>query len=189
MAFTDTDMEEDDLEVEEEQSPNGRKNRNFWILIGVMGGILLLALICMGVYAVTALPAQRERRISANATIAAQATQISFAATQTAFVPSATPTDTRPTNTPPPPATSTPVMAMVPTRTATSIDEAIATRSALMTLAAQTPASTALPTSTLLPGTGFADDMGIPGLLALAAVFVVLSFLVRRLRLATPKTQ
>ena len=180
MAFTDMDNPENGQD--EEPTPPGSSNRNFWIIFGVLGGVLLLALICMGVYAVTRLPAEREQAQSAAATRAAQATEISFAATQTAEAPRISPTKP-PTNTPPPLPTNTPLMLMgEATATATSVDAAIATRSALMTLAAQTPVATALPTSTLLPGTGFADEVGMPGLLALAVVFVVVIFLVRRLR-------
>jgi len=36
--------------------------------------------------------------------------------------------------------------------------------------------------STALPNTGFADDVGIPGMFALALALVVVIFLVRRLR-------
>jgi hypothetical protein len=41
---------------------------------------------------------------------------------------------------------------------------------------------TVIVTSTALPNTGFADDIGAPGLLLLAIALVVVIFLVRRLR-------
>jgi hypothetical protein len=52
----------------------------------------------------------------------------------------------------------------------------------LLTLAAQT--QTVTPTTTALPDTGFADDFGVPGLLAMAFVLVAVIFLVRRMRTA-----
>jgi len=48
------------------------------------------------------------------------------------------------------------------------------------TLAAS--AGTLQPTSTALPTTGFADEIGLPGLLGLAALLVVVVFLARRAR-------
>jgi LPXTG-motif cell wall-anchored protein len=39
-------------------------------------------------------------------------------------------------------------------------------------------------TATGLPDTGFADDVGIPGLLGLALVLIVVVFLARRFRMA-----
>jgi hypothetical protein len=56
-----------------------------------------------------------------------------------------------------------------------------ATVAALLTQAAQQTA-TVLPTATALPGTGFADEVGAPSLLALAALLILVIFLVRRLR-------
>ena len=59
------------------------------------------------------------------------------------------------------------------------------TRVAMVTEAAQTAEAVAALTQaapTALPTTGFADEVGMPGLLALAVVFVVVIFLVRRLR-------
>ena len=44
---------------------------------------------------------------------------------------------------------------------------------------------TIIPTSTALPNTGFADDVGAPGLILLAIVLVVVIFLVRRLESLT----
>jgi len=42
----------------------------------------------------------------------------------------------------------------------------------------------ATPTPTALPDTGFIDDVGLPGLLGLAAALVLVVFIVRRLRLS-----
>ena len=191
MAFT--DMDEVEQEYEEEATPAKSSNRNFWIIFGILGGIIILALLCLAGIALI-LPG----RENVNATRAAQLTEISYATTQTASAPRVTPTNTAVpptrTRTPPPTPTNTPLVPLVtlvtlaPTNTATSVDSAIATRSALLTQAAEVTAVTALPSSTLLPSTGFADEVGMPGLLVLALVFVVVIFLVRRLRFAGPKS-
>jgi len=44
---------------------------------------------------------------------------------------------------------------------------------------------TATPTATGLPDTGFADDIGAPTLLGMAALLIVVIFVARRLRAAT----
>ncbi len=184
MAYTDTE----DLEEEQEEQAAGSSNRNFWIIFGVLGSILLLALICMAIYAVFILPERHDQARDQNATAIAQNTEIALSNTQTAVASRATPT-TRPTNTPLPSPTPTPLMGGVEAEpTATREEGVMETRVAMMTEAAATSEAAAAltqaaaPTSTELPATGFAEDVGIPGLLALAAVFVVVIFLVRRLR-------
>jgi hypothetical protein len=182
MAFTET---EDLEEEQEEQTASGSNNRNFWIIFGVLGGILLLALICMAVYAVFILPSQREDAKNQNATAIAQSTAIALSNTQTEVASRFTPT-THPTNTPTPSPTITPLMGGgEAVATATSVEEVMETRVAMVTEAAQTAEAVAALTQaapTALPTTGFADEVGMPGLLALAVVFVVVIFLVRRLR-------
>jgi len=60
-----------------------------------------------------------------------------------------------------------------------------ATVSALLTQAAKgTVVATPKATSTALPSTGFADEVGLPGLLGLAALLIVVVFAARRMRLA-----
>jgi len=182
MAFTET---EDLEEEQEEQTTPGSSNRNFWIIFGVLGGILLLALICMAVYAVFILPERHEDARNQNATAIAQSTAIALSNTQTEVASRFTPTS-RPTNTPLPSPTITPLISggeAAPT--ATSVEEVMETRVAMVTEAAMTAEAVAALTQaapTALPTTGFADEVGMPGLLALAVVFVVVIFLVRRLR-------
>jgi len=181
MAFTDM---EDLEEEQEEATPAGRSNRNFWLIFGILGGILVLSLACVLVYALVIRPQQIERANSVAATDVAMATEVAFAMTQTDVAKHIAPTRT-PTNTPlPVVATRTSVIQNAEiTSTATSVDEAIATRNALLTLAAELTTTPAIPTSTTtLPDSGFADEVGVPGLLGLALVFVVVIFLVRRMR-------
>ena len=185
MAFTGT---EDLEEEQEEQAPADSGNRNFWIIFGVLGGILLLALICMAVYAVFILPERHEDTRNKNATAAAQNTEMALSSLQTEASSRVTSTPI-PTDVPLPSPTITPLMGGKEiTATATSVEGVVETRVKMMTEAAQTDQAvqaalaTTQAASTELPGTGFADEVGIPGLLALAAIFVVVIFLVRRLR-------
>ena len=187
MAFTGT---EDLEEEQEEQAPADSSNRNFWIIFGVLGGILLLALICMAVYAVVILPARHEETRNQNATAAAENTEMALSSIQTEASSRATPTPI-PTEVPLPSPTITPLMGgKEATATATSVEGVAETRVPMLTNAAQTDQAvqaalaTTQAASTALPETGFVDEVGIPGLLALAAIFVVVIFLVRRLRTA-----
>jgi cytoskeletal protein RodZ len=177
-------FEDVDNEYESSPPPEEGDNRTFLIAAGVLGGITLLALICMAAYVLLIAPGQRNQRNVELTQSAAQNTEAALVAraqTQTASAPTATslPTSTStPTNSPTPviaQSTNTPVVG-----TAT-IGPRTATVAALLTQAAQ-QTLTVFPTSTGLPDTGFADDVGAPSLLALAVLFVVVIFLVRRLR-------
>jgi LPXTG-motif cell wall-anchored protein len=65
--------------------------------------------------------------------------------------------------------------------------EALLTQAALaQTQAAQQLLTqTATPTATGLPDTGFADDIGAPTLLGMAALLILVIFIARRMRAAT----
>ncbi|MBN2145737.1 MAG: hypothetical protein JW726_00055 [Anaerolineales bacterium] len=183
MAFT--DMNE---EVEEEvagQPPEESGNRTFVIAAVILGAVFILGLVCIAVYALLIYPSAKRSQLSAQQTVAAQATEVSFAATQTGIASQWTPTP-KPTKTPEPTIapTNTPVVQQgQPTATLVDSDEdaAEATRSALLTEVALAQL-TVIPTSTLLPEGGIADEIGAPALLALAVVLVVVIFLARRLR-------
>jgi hypothetical protein len=193
MAFS--DMNDVEQELGEEKPPESNGNRTFLIIAGVLGGIMVLALLSiLGVALLRNIPNQRATQ-SFNATKAAQDTAVVISANLTAAVPTSTatrqPTYT-PTNTRAP--TNTPVIVIVPTKSPT-LDIAVATRNALLTqtatqLVTQTvvirASSTPLiPTTTALPGTGIADELGTPGLLMAAFVLVAVIFIVRRLRTAS----
>jgi hypothetical protein len=201
MAFT--DMNDVEQELGEEKPPQREGNRTFLIIAGILGGIMVVALLCIaGLALFRYLPGQRAAQ-NANATNMAQASQIALSASQTASEPTATKTrqpTASPTNTQVP--TNTAVIVLAPTKSPT-LDIAIATRNALLTQAVQQasptpptqkPSATAptqkasstppKPSSTALPQTGIADELGTPGLIAAALVLVVIIFLVRRLRSA-----
>ena len=164
---------------------NGGGSRTFLVVAGILGAITLLALLCIALYAFVFLPTRRSQQAQQVAQLNAQNTQVAQAITSTAaaaaftYTPTATripPTATR---------TPTPVVA-IPTRTqVVVVDARTATVAALLTQAAglqKTP--TAQATSTALPKTGFAEDVGVPGMLGLAALLIAVIFLARRLRLA-----
>jgi hypothetical protein len=190
----------DDLDVEETggQRPGG--NRTFVVIIGIIFAFLLLIGGAIAAYVLLIAPRTQAKVAQQAALINAQNTATSVAATELAFVmqqaltPSATlePTATLvPTEEP----TSTPVMLVatdtpVPTATdefglevgAGDFEALTATVGALLTMAAQGQTTTATPSA--LPTSGFADDVGLPGMLGLAVLLVAIIFLARRLRSA-----
>lgn len=161
-------------------------NRNFLIALGVIGGIFILLTIALIVVAVVILPGQRAAREQQQAAVLAANTATAQAATleaEKALIPPtftpAPPTAVLPTNTPViVQATSTATVA--PTQVS---DAQKATLSAQQTqVAGGKLTTTVIPTSTALPTTGFADEVGLPGLIALGGGLILLILLVRRLR-------
>jgi hypothetical protein len=167
--------------------PEEKSNRTFVVAAGAVGGLLVLSMICLAVYALWWAPRQQEARN-------AQATQIILDNTKVAEQLTATagalhPTNTKaPTKTPVPTATMTPTAVVVvasPTPTsAATMDPGIATAIAQATLAAaQGGGGGGTPTPTALPATGFADEVGLPGLVLLGVLLVVVVIVSRQLRL------
>ena len=195
--FEDFDFEDIDAG---QGGESGGDNRTFLIVAGILGGILLLALIAIAAYAVVILPSrqagQQEQAQAVNATNTAIALQSQQTAIAKQFTntppPSATPL---PSDTPIATATLTPVIAntntpVVATQEVTNTpvadEEATATVAALLTQQAggevQEETSTPVPTATALPDTGFADDIGPIQLLAVAVILVMVIIFSRRLR-------
>lgn len=180
--------EGDDLNFDDEEiPPEESSNRTFLIAAGILGGIVLLSLICLGVYGLIIVPqrnaAQQAGEQNALATQNAQVNE-ALTATGVAFDLSQTPQVTEtlpPTDTPvvaQPTATNTPEFTFTP-------DPATQTVAAGFTQLAESTATIIL-TSTALPTSGFADEVGLPGLVIAAMVLVAVIFLARRLR-ASPK--
>lgn len=108
--------------------------------------------------------------------------------------PSATP---RPTNTTIP--TATPLSAEARTATvvafltqpvqggtsATLVAQVTSAQTTQATRVVRTPTTTAATSPTALPTTGFADDIGLPGMFGLALALILVVFLVRRIRFST----
>lgn len=174
-------------EMPEGGAPEG-DNRTFLILVAAMGGFTLLALLALGLYAMVIRPRQVSARQTQVAEINAQNTQVVAALTQTAVAASWTPTFTPsppPTNTPIPTPTASPTPVIVsqppitPTLTPT-LD--LSNLQLTSTAVALTQAAAVTPNPTSLPTTGFADEVGLPGLLLAALVLLGVILLARRLR-------
>jgi hypothetical protein len=226
-----SDIQDQDNQFEEfEESPGGRatpppagggRNRAFYIAIGLIGTIFVIALIILLVTLLNKGPQQAAQtkaeadRINAqNTSVASTATadQLRIVSLQQTLA-AATPIPSA-TITLPPAATATSVLA-IPTATGTAtqtVSADNATKTAVMktnialgtkpvgvsgypgpettTPGPLTPgAPTAGPgtpqvTGTVLPTTGFADEVGLPGMFGLAALLLVVIFLARRARLA-----
>ncbi len=178
-------------------------NRMFLIIAGILGAIVILALICVVVYTMFLRPGQLKGQLAAQ-TSTAQAVSLANSVKNTEAADQATKA-ARPTNTPVPPTaaapketkavvaavtatpSSTPVIALAATATsnvaAAGTPNLTQTVAALITQGANAQkTTTAIATSTLLPKSGFAEDIGLPGLLGLAVVLVAVIFIARRLR-------
>jgi len=176
--------EGDDLNFDDEETPpEEASNRTFLIAAGILGGIVLLSIACLAVYALVILPQQRAaQQTGEDNTLATQNAQVNDALTATgvAFDLSQTPQATNtlsPTETlvvAQPTSTNTPEFTETP-------DPATETVAAGFTQLAEST-STVVLTSTALPTSGFADEVGLPGLVIAAMVLVAVIFLARRLR-------
>jgi len=112
------DMEDVDLGLEDEAPPEEASNRTFLLVAGIIGGILILSMICIAVYAMVFVPKTQSQRATQVAQINAQNTEVALASNLTAQARAwtATPTNTLPPSTPTP--SQTPVIA--PTNTPVS---------------------------------------------------------------------
>jgi hypothetical protein len=157
MSFDDTTY--DDLGGDDQLPEESNNNRTFMIAVGILAGIILLSVACLvGVY----LFGRGGNSGTADAD-----------ATTTTPVPTAVVSVATATNTPDPLGAGgfgTPAAAT-------------ATVGAALTQAALAQ-QTIVVTTTALPNTGFADDVGIPGLVTMALAFVIVILLARRLRVA-----
>ena len=168
-----------------------------------LGGVTLVTLVVLVLFAAVWLPRNRAQRAGQETQVSSQNTAVAAAIQQTSAARSwtSTPTVTPIPNTPTPKPSPTLVVAVASTASTSTSAAALsvsgvqqdaartATVAALLTAAAKTPAPTtaygaATAISTALPGTGFIDDIGGPGLLIAAVLLVVVIFLARRLRMA-----
>lgn len=193
-----------DEEPEEEQEEGESGNRTFIILGIIIGIFFLCTLIAGGVYALVVLPGQQAARQEAQATVEAVNTQAAIAVAQTQevlnYTPTLPPTETptlTPTVTPllagQAQATETPGVGIVArdesadaTATAAADQAAMATQASSLQLTA-TAMPTPLASPTALSDTGFADNVGVPGLMIGTIILVAVIFLARRLREAPSK--
>lgn len=173
--------EDSTMDVEGEPTPpeGESNNRTFLIVGGILAAIVLLTLICMAVYVVVTLPNRQAQRAAEQTAIATQNLGLSMQMTATADAALWTPTLPSPT---PPPATPspTPVVAM-PSESPTP--DMLPLTQTMAYLRTQVEISRLTPTGTLgLPRSGFADEVGLPGLFIAATALVVVILLARRLR-------
>ncbi|HEY58082.1 MAG TPA: LPXTG cell wall anchor domain-containing protein [Anaerolineae bacterium] len=184
----------DETEAEGQPTEAAADNRTFLYAVGALVAFMLIALLAMGAYAMLVLPRQRAARATQAAAINAQNTQIALAITQTAQAQAWTPTPTvtntpAPTATPLPQPTPTPVVAAAattPPPSAPTVDVAALGATATAVYLTQVAAANLTPMATpsQLPTTGFADQTGLPTLVALALGLLLLIVVVRRLRLS-----
>ena len=166
-------------------------NRTFLIAVSILGGIILISIACIvGVY-LFGLRRNATNTQLAQANTNATATAAAFiseALTATSDKLLSLPTTT---STPVPTsvvnlATST-VAATLVTPQAAGVDStSIANTATIGAAYTQAAAAqlTVVPTTTALPTTGFADEVGLPGLVVMALAFVIVILLARRLRTA-----
>lgn len=191
------DLDLDIPEASPPPEPPRSGNRGFLVAVGILGTIMLLGIIAMVYYALVILPEQRAAEPST-----AQQTQTAVArALQVTSTNTVSPSPTRTaTISPTPRNTNTPLITNTSAATtAAPVGGATQTVNALLTQAAlaQTQAvtsdasatvTTTPPTATVtasaLPQSGFAEDVGAPGLLLGAVILLAVIFVTRRLRTA-----
>lgn len=186
-------LDDFDIDSGEAPPPEESDNRTFLMVAGGLGGFALISLICLAaVFYFRGSGDDPEVNSTADA-INANNTEVAAAAQETATAEALLPTNTPTvgvTFTVEPTATSTVDEAVTedPTEGPT-VHPATATVQALLTQAAiaQTQAAqeilTVTPTATIvLPDTGFADDIGLLGMMTLASALILVIFFARRLR-------
>jgi hypothetical protein len=190
---------DDDYEQpsEEAAQPEESSNRTFLIIAATLGGIALIALVCIALYALVLLPRSRNEQAARRATLEAQNTEVaviiastSTSAAETAMAGSFTATPTRTPLSPTATDTTNPVVVVKRSPTSAHLKPEMATATALhSTLQANATLYAATLTAkplqpTAIPTTGFADEVGLPAMLGMAVLLVVVIFLARRLRSA-----
>jgi hypothetical protein len=175
-----SEFDENSTDFDESNPPEESSNRTFLIAAGALGFLVLVALLCLGAYVLFNFNSNQNAEATAQALAAEQEATIQVGLTQTAAAQELTQT-AGVTNTVPP--TNTPVIAQATATLSLTPDPATATVGAAFTQIAVST-QTVVVTSTALPATGFAEDVGLPGMFALALALVVVIFLVRRLRAA-----
>jgi len=175
-----TAYDSDNTNFDDASPPEESSNRTFLIAAGVLGGLVLLALLCLAAYLFISRSGSQQAILTAQVQATQQAATIQAGLTQTAAAQALTQTAAVTLTVPP---TNTPVIAQ-PTATLTATpNPATATVGAAFTQIAVST-QTIIATSTALPATVIGDEVGAPGLFIMAIALVVVIFLVRRLRAA-----
>ncbi|MEN9564025.1 MAG: hypothetical protein RIR73_2269 [Chloroflexota bacterium] len=196
MSFEESNFDDngpDDGQLPEETN----NNRTFLIAAGILGGIILIAVACLG--GIFLLNRNNTAQAEALSVAATQTAEAAFsgigpaltATAEAAIQPTATlaPTETAVVNVATVTATldpnATPESAIAAagegTPAAGTPAAATATVGAALTQAAIAQL-TIVPTTTALPNTGFMDEVGIPGLILMSLAFIIVILMARRLR-------
>jgi len=168
---------------------DSNNNRTFLIAVGILGGIILISIACLVGFYLFGSQNQPAHQADDAATQTALANTLFIDQALTATANASI----LPTATLEPTATSvvsfaTATGTLDPNATAVSALEdpgtpaaATATVGAALTQAAVAQL-TIVPTTTALPNTGFIDDYGVPGLVAMSLAFIIVILLARKLR-------
>jgi len=168
----------DEPEFEEPTPPEETSNRTFLLVAGILGGLVLLGLLCIVGYFFFRNASNQQNQATAIAQATNQEATIQAGVTQTSIAQKQTQTAAVTSTVPP---TNTPVIAeATATFSPTPAPATVTVAAAFTQLAAST--QTIIPTSTALPSTGIAEDLGASGLILVAIALVAVIFLVRRLR-------
>lgn len=206
MSDFNTDNDFDNLEEFEEypeeggeERPPRASNRNFKIVLAIIGAIIVVILIAVVIYFAVIAPNQSQAIARQQTADAIKRTNdaIAFNATATAVMEQTKAAGlsltlaAKPTDTPQPSPTAVVVFPTeTPTATNTSLPLPQATQDFINTqtavaLATQSAGqATITPTATGLPGTGFADEVGLPMMIGMAIVLLAVIIAARRLRFA-----
>ena len=183
----------DDLGGDGPLPEESNNNRTFMIAVGILGGIILISVACLGVVYLFGKQGRATAAQQALAGTNATATAVAFidqALTATYQAQVSLPTTT---STPEPTSVVNLATATLPAGTPATpqqISGAASTSVAITATigAAYTQAAlvqmTVVSTTTALPTTGIADELGLPGLVVMALAFVIVILLARRLRIA-----
>jgi type II secretory pathway pseudopilin PulG len=185
MSFDETNTDDFGEAPLPEESNN---NRTFMIAVGILGGIILISVACLGavyVYSRQTNANTQQNAVAAAGTSTAVAMQAfidqSLTATHVAAILPTT-TIVPPTSTPPVAAATATLTPDPAIRLSGTQVAATATVGAAYTQAALAAKFTPVATTTALAGTGFADEYGLPGLVVMALAFVIVILFARRLR-------
>jgi predicted lipid-binding transport protein (Tim44 family) len=168
----------DEPEFDEPTPPEESSNRTFLLVAGILGGLVLLGLLCIVGYFFFRNASNQQNQGTAIAQATQQEATIRAGVTQTSIAQNQTQTAAV-TNTVPP--TNTPVIAEATATFSPTPAPATVTVAAAFTQLAEST-QTIIATSTALPSTGIAEDLGASGLILVAIALVAVIFLVRRLR-------
>ena len=194
-------------ESSDPEQPEGGEgnNRTFLIVAVILGGIVLLSFVCMAIYVLTIMPGQQasaQATSNYNATANAQSALMQQMTQDAAlFTPTLPPTETL---IPEPTETLVVVFASATPSIVPTTDPATATVEALQTQLALvqadvtgtqsgttgtpgTPGAARTPGKQQLAHTGFADEVGLPGLFIAAIILIAVIMLARRLRRRPPQ--